>query len=154
MAKLRISVPSEKFEMTATLLEDEAPKTCKAIKSILPVEGPLNHAIQSGQDMNVHLKGPKQLKLERENLVYSTVPGDILYLYTWWGDENRYVRGSKEISELILVYGRNHKLHDASLEKLTGGNLFASIDSKLDQFAAICEKVREKGVMTVRIEAL
>lgn len=151
MQKIRIIVPSEGFETTATLLETEAPLTCSAIWEKLPIEGRLLHAAMSGNETLMELEGEKMVKIEPENWVYNFIPGDVLYYYSHWGDE-KYIRGNAEAAEITFVYGRDVRLKGAALRD-TAANLFASIDSRLPEFAAVCRRVRVEGAKRVVVEA-
>jgi len=53
MAK-QIEIEVRDITFVADLLEDKAPKTCKAILSILPFEGEGYHQVWSGQSLNIH----------------------------------------------------------------------------------------------------
>ncbi len=150
MKKIRISVPSERFETTASLLDTEAPKTCTAVMKALPIEGYLLHAMMSGNESLVELHGRKMIKVGPENWVYSMVPGDILFWYSMWGD-NRYLKDNTEFSEIVFIYGRHVRVRDLTLRE-AAANLFGRVDRKLEQFAAISRRVHDKGPVLLRIE--
>ncbi|MHB2037328.1 MAG: DUF3830 family protein [Nitrososphaerales archaeon] len=150
MAKLSISIQSENFETTATLLEDEAPKTCKAISGVLPIEGNLMHAMISGNETLIELQGQTKVKLEPENWIFSYIPGDICYWHSLWGD-GRYLKDIRDNAEITFIYGRHVRVRDLALRE-TGANLFARFDSKLDEFARICKKTRLEGVQKIKME--
>jgi hypothetical protein len=150
MTKIRISIPSEKFETTATLLESEAPKTCRAVFRALPIEGYLLHAMMSGNESLIELHGKRMIKLEPENWVYSMVPGDVLYWYSMWG-ENKYLKDNTEFSEIVFIYGRHVRVRDLSLRE-AAANLFARFEGNVEGFAKASKKVHDKGPMKLRIE--
>jgi hypothetical protein len=150
MPKLRISVPSERFETTATLLHKEAPKTCSSILNALPIEGYLMHAVMSGNESALVFRGERTVKLKPENWVYAWVPGDILYFYSMWGD-NKYLKDNTEYSEIVFIYGRYVRVRDLSLRE-TAANLFGRLDGKIEGFAKVSEKAHDKGPMKLRIE--
>jgi hypothetical protein len=152
LTKLRISIPSERFETTATLLDQEAPKTCQGILEALPVEGDLLHATSSGNETLIELQGKSKVRLEPENWVYNFIPGDILYWYSMWGDW-KYLRGVRDNPEIVFIYGRNVKLRHISMLE-SPANLFANIDDKLEGFADICRNVRTQGPKKIVIERL
>jgi len=152
LPKLRIVIPTENFETTATMLDAEAPVTCDRIRKILPVDGKLLHGMMSGNETLIELEGEKKVRIEPENWVYNFVPGDVLYWHSLWGD-GRYLKGSRENAEIAFVYGRHVKLRDLGL-RYTAANLFASIDSRLDEFAAISKKIRLEGAKRIVIESV
>jgi hypothetical protein len=150
MTKIRISIPSERFETTATLLESEAPKTCRAVLRALPIEGYLMHAMMSGNESAIVFHGKRMIKLEPENWVYGMVPGDVLYFYSMWG-ENKYLKDNTEYSEIVFIYGRYVRVRDLSLRE-AAANLFARFDGKIEGFAKASQRAHDKGPMKLRIE--
>jgi hypothetical protein len=155
MSKLKISVPSEKFTTTATLLNKDAPKTCVGVSKALPLELPLIHGAMSGNEAFVAMEGPewkgRMLKLKPENWIVSQLPGDVLYYYSWWGD-GKYYKDNEEYSEIAFIYGRYVRATDINWVP-AAANLFAHIDEKLEEFAAICQKVRNvTGPVKLRLE--
>jgi len=151
MAKLKVSIPSEKFSTTVTLLDKEAPKTCKGVVKALPLEGPMIHGMMSGNETFVVMDGSKDLKLPPENWVYNVLPGDVLYFYSMWG-EARYYKDNVSYSEIVFIYGRYARVSDLSLRP-AACNLFGHIDAKLEEFASLCKKGRAEGPLKVRIES-
>ena len=152
MSRLLISIPSENFKTTATLLEDEAPKTCKGIIQVLPIEGNIMHAMMSGNETLIELQGPSKVKLEPENWIFSYVPGDICYWHSFWGD-GKYLKDIRDNAEITFIYGRHARVRDLA-QRETGANLFARFDSKLDEFAKISKKTRVEGVKHITIDLL
>jgi len=150
LSKIRISVPAEGFETTATLLDSEAPVTCGSVRKILPVEGSLLHASSSGNETLIELGGEKRVRIEPENWVFSFVPGDVLYWHSLWGD-GKFLKGSRENAEIVFIYGRNVVLRDLAL-RATAANLFARFDSGLDEFAALSKRIRLEGAKRLVIE--
>jgi len=133
----------------ATLLDKEAPKTCKAILEAVPLEGDLLHGIISGEEVLFAFQNDGTRRLEPENLVFKYIPGDVLFYYNHWGD-GKYLKDNPEGSELVFIYGRYVQLRDRSLRQ-TGASLFASIDDKLPEFEAICRRIRSQGATKVRV---
>lgn len=152
MSKLRLSIPSEAFETTVTLLEDEAPATCGSIRKIMPVDGRLMHCASSGQESVIELQGEQRVRIEPENWVTNYIPGDVLYWFSQWGDM-QYFKGKRMNAEICFIYGRHVRLRDLNLRE-TSANLFGRIDSKLDEFAEISKKTRMEGVKRTVIEVV
>ena len=149
MTSVRILVPSQNFSTTASLLENEAPKTCEGILGALPIEGLMTHASFSGNETQIEFSKP-MVKLDPENWVYNVIPGDIVYSYSMWGDK-KYQRGRKEQWEIAFIYGRNAQFTDSSFRSIPV-NLFGEFDPKRGGFAELCRNVFSKGPVTVRIE--
>lgn len=77
MSKIKIEF-EKGGSFIATLLEDEAPKTCKTIKERLPFEYRFHHSIISG---NAIIALPTDLIVERENQrVAGIPPGTLSFL--------------------------------------------------------------------------
>ncbi|MEM2003920.1 MAG: DUF3830 family protein [Nitrososphaerota archaeon] len=154
MNQIKVIFPDEKFEMRVDLLESEAPKTCKSVLNILPIETKIYHAMLSGNEVLVELTGKNMLKLEPENWVYHVIPGDVLYWHSHWG-EAKYLRDNPEIDEIIFIYDRYTKLRDISHHEVAA-NLFGriSISSELSKFAEICRRIRREGPKMIRIEMI
>lgn len=154
MKHIRVFFPDEDFEMFVELLEGEAPKTCRAVQQILPIETKLYHAMLSGNEVLVELTGKNMLRLEPENWVYHVIPGDVLYWHSHWG-EAKYLKDNPEIDELIFIYDRYTKLRDISHHD-TAANLFGRISSTSDvrRFAEICRRIRREGPKTILLELI
>jgi hypothetical protein len=152
LSKIRISIPAEGFETTATLLDSEAPVTCDSLRKILPVDGSMLHAASSGNETLIELSGEKKVRIEPENWVFQFIPGDVLYWHSLWGD-GKFLRGSRDNAEIVFIYGRNVVLRDLGL-RATPANLFGHIDSGLDEFAAICKRLRLEGAKKLAIESV
>jgi hypothetical protein len=152
LAKLKIRLPDDKFETTATLLDHEAPRTCAAVTSLLPLEGRLLHAIMSGNETLIELRGEKMIKLEPENWVYNVIPGDIMFWYSHWG-EGKYLKDNPELLEVVFIYGRYAKVRNLAHEN-TAGNLFAILDGKIAEFATVCNRIRFDGAKRIILENL
>ena len=150
MTKLKILVSEEKFETTATLFEDDAPKTCKGILGKLPLDGTMIHAMMSGQEVFIDFRANEVIQLDPENWEFNPNPGDIFYWYSHWG-EGAHIRDNPVRSEVYFIYGRHYSPRDLT-GRPTTGNLFATLDGKLDEFATICKKMRLEGTKRVRIE--
>ena len=150
MTRIKISIPRESFQTTATLLDSEAPVTCNSIQNILPVESNLKLANSSGGETFVELPAEKRIKIEPENWVFNVIPGDVLYWHSLWGD-GRVLRGSRDNAEIVFIFGRNVVLRDLALRP-TAANLFGHIDSGLDDFASICKRLQTEGAKKLTIE--
>ena len=104
---IRISLPNKKVSVVADLVEDLAPKTCKAIWNSLPQEGTATHCKTLGLQFWTGLKPTDELrKVPRENYTIYPIPGDLLYGYfppAWEGGR----RGdTEETCDFVICYGR------------------------------------------------
>ncbi len=123
----------------ATLLEDQAPKTCKTIKARLPFEYQFFHSIVSGQAI---VSLPPDLTVERENQrVMGIPPGAISFLVK---DEVLLVPDEIYISYGIFIS------RGVTLDMNQPVNVFAQIESNLDELKGICSRILMSGAETVR----
>lgn len=124
---------------TAKLLEDEAPKTCKTIKSRLPFEYRFQHSIVSGQAI---LCLPPDLTVERENQrVAGILPGTLSFLVK---DEPVLVP-----DEIYIAYGIFIS-RGLTVDAKQPVNVFAQIESNLDELKQIGRRILLQGAEMVR----
>jgi hypothetical protein len=147
---LRFTFSASGKSITAELLDDEAPKVCELVWSMLPVETKAIHGMYSGAEIFAIVDKPQPAPAE--NLVQLPLPGEILYFY----DPGIGAVGAKKpVGEIALVYGRGVTLR-AHEGVPTHCALFARIpgDWKYDwtAFAQECRKARWEGPQLLRIE--
>ena len=110
----QIEITVDGLKVTAGLLEEEAPLTCAAFKSILPYEGTVVHLKWSGDGFQTHAPSLENMVHEHglgmENFTVFGSRGDILF---WVRD-----RG------LFFCYGYMHSKGNTGEEP---GNLFAYV---------------------------
>jgi hypothetical protein len=148
--QLRFTFPATGKSVHAELLDDEAPKVCELVWSMLPIETKAIHGMYSGAEIFVIVDQAKPAAAE--NLVQLPLPGEIVYFY----DPGAGAVGArKAVGEIALVYGRGVTLR-AHEGVPTHCALFARIpgDWKYDwtEFAQECRKVRWEGPQILRIE--
>ena len=133
--KIRIAVDDTEFE--AELLEQLAPKTCKAVLDSLPVSGEVIHSSWSGDNLSVHLDPAKvRGQFEPENLTIYGSPGDIAW----------FVRRH----EVFITYGKaQYRFRTGDVQS----NFFATIIKDRDLLAKIGTKILREGVSMVEISA-
>ncbi len=148
--RIRLTFVSTGESVTAEMLDDEAPGTCKLVWDLLPLEKKVIHGMYSGAEAFMLLDDPKPAPAE--NLTQLPLPGEILYFY----DPGVGVTGGKKpAAEICIVYGRGVTLR-AHEGAPTHGSLFARIpgDWKYDwvPFAQACRRARWEGPHVLRIE--
>ena len=127
----------------ATLLEDEAPKTCKTIKERLPLELKFFHSIVSGHAI---VSLPQDLTVDRENQrVMGIPPGTLSFLVK---DEAVLVPDEVYISYGIFIS------RGVTLGTNQPVNVFAQIESNLKELKQICARVLMEGAETVRFSLI
>jgi hypothetical protein len=123
----------------ATLLEDQAPKTCQTIKDRLPFEYKFRHSIVSGQAI---LALPPDLTVERENQrVMGIPPGTISFLVK---DDPVLVPDEIYISYGIFIS------RGLTVDMNQPVNVFARIETNLDELKDACTRILMSGAETVR----
>lgn len=123
----------------ARLFEDEAPKTCKTIKDRLPFEYKFHHSIVSGQAI---VALPPDLTIERENQrVAGIPPGNISFLVA---DKPLLVPDEIYISYGIFIS------RGLTVDMKQPVNVFAQIESNLDQLKEVGARILMSGAETVR----
>lgn len=129
----------------ASLLEADAPETCRALWNALPLAGELQHAIWSGPE--TYLLIDASIRLPPENQITRAEAGDIAYYAV---DGGRIAGWPDDVAEIAFFYGRG-----AAPRMPTGPvavNLFARIDDNLDAFATACARIRREGVRELHVE--
>lgn len=147
--RIELFMLRQKVRAVATLLMDEAPKTCQAILGILPADFKFITCAWSGAEILTYLDPPKVLKIEPENLVWDVLPGDLCYYYMAGPvtKEGSYVGTSTtDYAEIVIYYDRH--------AKGSGGNLFARITEGLEEFAKAAGRIRWGGAEMIRFRRL
>ena len=126
MAGMRIICEGEVIE--ADLLDDEAPRICRYMRAVLPLDGTMVHAKFAGEETIVMVP----FFADQENPKLNVVPGDI-----------GYYPGRQTI---CLFYGETKPFGEVSY--------FARVSSNLDGLARCGRKLLEVGHLPVRLEVL
>jgi len=123
---MRIICEGEVIE--ADLLDDEAPRICRYMRAVLPLDGTMVHAKFAGEETIVMVP----FFADQENPKLNVVPGDI-----------GYYPGRQTI---CLFYGETKPFGEVSY--------FARVSSNLDGLARCGRKLLEVGHLPVRLEAI
>lgn len=137
MTMIRISVGP--YEFVARLEEAEAPRTCLAFASLLPLRGRLLQARWSGQSAFVPL-GDLCLDLPAENATSYPAPGQLLL----------YPKGISE-TEILFPYGPTCF---ASKAGQLAGNHFLTITAGAADLAALGETVWHQGAHDIEFSRI
>lgn len=134
MRKIEIIFPKRSVRAVAEMLEEEAPKTCRAVLEVLPHEGMATHAMWCGREVWTALKITDALRaVPPENQTIYPIPGDIMYGY--FPDE--------DVCDFAIFYGRDCQLFGPW--GLRPMNRFAKITENLDDFAKACGMLLLEG---------
>jgi hypothetical protein len=126
MAGMRIICEAEVIE--TDLLDDEAPRICRYMRAVLPLDGTMVHAKFAGEETIVMVP----FFADQENPKLNVVPGDI-----------GYYPGRQTI---CLFYGETKPFGEVSY--------FARVSSNLDGLARCGRKLLEVGHLPVRLEVI
>jgi len=130
--KLEIKIDDSVF--LATMLEKKAPKTCKTVFNLLPLEGEVFHATWSG-DMLFFKCHEVPSKLEPENQTVYPSRGDVAL--------------NSNLKEIQIIYGQ------AQLRARFGpapDNLFARITENLEGLEEIGKRIHREGAKKITIK--
>jgi Protein of unknown function (DUF3830) len=135
----------------ATLLEDEAPRTCNAVWETLPIEGDTYHAKWAGRELYT-LVPPFPVGPGEENATITPIPGDVLYFDVSPDTIDLSValrrQHPKGLVDLAVFYGRNNLLLGPA--GFMPGNLFATITDGLAEYARACNELFREGMANER----
>jgi hypothetical protein len=101
-----LEVPAYGAAVRIELLWDQAPRTCAAVWSALPIAKPVFHGRRSGQELFL-LADPFE-DPGAENQPPSLASGDVLFLHlppTWTDDYEQYTRSEQGMFDIALIYG-------------------------------------------------
>ena len=137
MRTLRITAGPYTFR--ARLEEERAPKTCAAMRKLLPFRSKLVHVRWSGESTWVPM-GEKRIGIDYENHTSHPAPGEILV----------YPGGISEM-EILFPYGA------CSFSSKVGqlaGNHFATVIEGNERLAELGRKVLWEGALDFAIEEI
>lgn len=135
MQKIRIT--AGKFVFTARLEEEQAPKTCTAIRGILPFRSTLVHVRWSGEATWVPM-GDRRIGIGYENHTSYPAPGQVLV----------YPGGISEM-EILFPYGSTRF---ASKVGQLAGNHFATVIEGGDRLSELGRVALYEGAQEFSIE--
>ena len=132
--------------LTATLLEEKAPETCKAILEVLPVTSEVLHAQYAGSEVyfedfpardDVPFENTTS-RLDDDMYLTNKHPGGILAYYP-----------NPKVKSFCVVYGEIVPRRTVDVEIPL--NIFAEIENK-DKAVELGNRVRREGVESITIK--
>lgn len=132
----RVKIESGEYTFIGTLLEKEAPETCKVFKSMLPINNSFIHVRWSGEGIWIPY-GDERVGLDYENHTSHPAKGEMLI----------YPGGISEM-EIILSYGR---CCFASQHGQLSGNHFLTITCGVEKLYEFGRKVLVDGSQKISI---
>jgi hypothetical protein len=155
--EIELIFPQSNVRITAELLEDQAPKTCQAVWSVLPDDdtleavkdwpekGRVHHGIYAGPELYVFIPRARE-RPPIENLTYHPIPGDIMLVIVP-ETTYRWVDVKGELWDFAIFYDRGANLRTSGPEGLGWeGSRFAQVKrDDLDNLLKIGRKIRFQG---------
>ena len=156
-----ITVTLEKrgVSCVARLLDEDAPRTCRAVWEALPLGGDAYHAKYARNE--VYTLVPRFAAQEPgiENPTVTPIPGDVMYFSfePWqlapgshgYGAQDAPLR-QRQTVDLAIFYGRNNLLLNGDVGWVVG-NVYATIVEGLEAMAAACNDVWRAGAVGERL---
>jgi cyclophilin family peptidyl-prolyl cis-trans isomerase len=137
LPKIEVIIDGQNYE--ASLLTEDAPKTCEAFLKHLPVETSVYHSAWSGDSVFFILTGPKaSVNPPEENVSIYGAAGDIM-----WHPGESY-------QEFQIVHGY------AQFRWKTGplrSSIFARITGDLESLDDLAHKIQREGGKTISVRA-
>src|SRR5699024_431771 len=140
---IKITLQKRNVSCIARLLDEEAPKTCKAVWEALPQSGPIYHAKYARNEVYTMVPRFFTEDVGLENTTITPIPGDVCFFNFDSGQLDQKFKEEKGIEDLpgvvdlAVFYGRNNLLLNADIG-FVPGNVFASIEENLEEFAEQC----------------
>lgn len=143
--RLVFTFVDEGVSAVAVLHEDQAPKSCAAVLSILPQRGPAHHATYSGSEAAFILDRDLP-EVTRENATIKVIPGDLGFARFDGG----VLYGIPDaFSELCWFYDRD------TTPSMPDGpyppNLIGTFVEGFAEFAAVCRRMKRDGIKNIEI---
>jgi hypothetical protein len=154
-----ITLEKRGVSCVAQLLDQQAPRTCKAVWEGLPLGGDAYHAKYARNE--VYTLVPRFAAEEPgiENPTVTPIPGDVMYFSfePWqltpgshgYGEQDT-PRQHEQTIDLAIFYGRNNLLLNGDVGWVVG-NVFATIVEGLDEMAVACNDVWRAGAIGERL---
>lgn len=154
--RVEIRLEKRRARCVAELLDDLAPRTCRAVWEALPRGGDAFHAKYARNEIYTLVPAFAPEEPGPENTTITPIPGDVLYfsMEPWQlapathGYEQT-ATGERTV-DLAVFYGRNNLLLNPDFG-FVPGNVFATIVEGLDEMAAAARDMWRAGVVGERL---
>jgi hypothetical protein len=151
--KIEIVLEERGIRAVAEMLDDEAPKTCRAVWDALPQTGPTYHAKWANNEIYILTPPFAPEEPGRENATVFPIPGDLCYFFVPPGGhvppDMREQCGETGVIDLAIFYGRNNYL--LAPDGHMPGNLFATITEGLKELAVASQDLWRNGAANERM---
>lgn len=148
MSKMLLRFSNEGIDVEIELIEDEAPRTVKAIQENAPYKGDLIHDIWSGPQVFLPVMS-LQTSISPENLTMFVEPGDVFFFSR---GENAF-RGSpygyNSLAEIGIAYDRDAAPRGPAGQKSI--NIFGKVTKGFAELKDVCSRMLFEGSKPVEI---
>ncbi len=152
--QIRITLEKRGVTCTAELLDDLAPKTCKALWDALPQGGDAYHAKYASNEVYTLVLPFADPEPGLENPTMMPISGDLLYFYFPAGQISQTAfherSGRVDAVDLAIFYGRDNFLFSPTLGPVPG-NRFGTITENFEAMARACDNIWREGFAGERL---
>jgi hypothetical protein len=149
---IQVSLEQRDVRCRARLLDEQAPRTCEAIWAALPQGGQTYHAKYARNEIYALVSAFADPEPGHENTTITPIPGDLVYFgFEPWqlaaashGYQDPALHGASRSVDIAVFYNRNNLLLNPDFG-FVPGNVFGTIVSGLDEFAAACQDLWMNG---------
>lgn len=150
---ITISLEKRGVSCRARLLDDEAPRTSAAVWDALPQSGQVYHGKYARNEIYNLVPPFAAEEPGAENTTITPIPGDVCYFNFSSAELGNPGYGYREgegsashdfVIDLAVFYGRNNLLINGDVGWIPG-NVFATIEEGLEEFAAACQDLWMNG---------
>lgn len=150
--QIEVSLDKRGVRCVARLLDDQAPRTCAAIWNALPQGGQAYHAKYARNEIYALVPAFADPEPGHENTTITPLPGDLVYFgFEPWqlapashGYQDPALHTADRSVDLAVFYNRNNLLLNPDFG-FVPGNVWATIESGLDELAAACQDLWLNG---------
>ncbi|MBA2318981.1 MAG: DUF3830 family protein [Euzebyales bacterium] len=152
---IEIRLSKRGVSCVARMLDELAPRTCKAVWDTLPHSGDAFHAKYARNEIYALVPAFAEEEPGTENPTITPIPGDVAYfMFANWQlatPSHGYEVGERNLDEpnivdLALFYERNNLLLNPDYG-FVPANIFATITEGLDAIAAASQDMWKRGVV-------
>ena len=146
MTRVKITLGS--VEAFAELDEQDAPKTTKWLKAMLPVEQQAIHSMENGREVYVVLDAPDRVAEENQT-IYQTVGDLIVYYKPAIFVEPEWPKHVRDLLVIGFIYERDSAVR--GVDGALATNLVGRITEGIDALAREAPRMRREGMGKMRI---
>lgn len=154
---IQIALRQRGVSCRARLLDAEAPRTCDAVWSHLPLEGEVYHAKYARNEIYTFVPPLTAEPLVLENPTVTPIPGDVCCFdfsaghlpaasYGYDEQAGQGAAGRDRVVDLALFYGRNNLLLNGDVG-FVPARVFAAVTDGLDDMAVAANDVWRAGAV-------